>query len=300
MRLWYCDQHDFPLPPGHKFPLAKYRLIREALTLDGRFALEPAPFALPEAVALVHDAPYIQGFIEGTLDPRIMRRIGFPWSPELVTRTLASVGGTLGAARDAVNHGWGGTLAGGTHHAFPNEGSGFCVFNDIAVAVRVLQDNGYVRRVAIIDLDVHQGDGTAVVFRDDPDVFTLSVHGRDNFPFRKQISRIDIGLPDGTGDEEYIDAVVNALPKAFEFNPDLVIYQSGVDGLATDKLGRLGLTHEGLQLRDRIVFESCLRAGIPCAVTLGGGYSLPIELTVAAHRNTFLCAAAVFSAHYSK
>jgi acetoin utilization deacetylase AcuC-like enzyme len=215
-----------------------------------------------------------------------MRRIGFPWSEQLVRRTLASVGGTLAATAEARDTGFGGNLAGGTHHAFRAEGSGFCVFNDIAVAIRWLG-----RRAAVIDLDVHQGDGTASIFEDDPNVLTLSIHGENNFPFRKQRSRIDISLPDGTGDERYLSELRRALPKVYEFRPEVVFYQAGVDGLAGDRLGRLGLSHAGLAERDRTVFEIIRLAGLPVVVTLGGGYADPIKRTGEAHANTFRTAA---------
>ncbi|MCL5743887.1 MAG: histone deacetylase, partial [Acidobacteria bacterium] len=219
-----------------------------------------------------------------------MRRIGFPWSEGLVRRTLASVGGTLAAARDALASGFGGNLAGGTHHAFPGEGAGFCVFNDIAVAIRCLR-----KRAAVVDLDVHQGDGTAVIFRNDPDVLTLSVQARNNFPFRRQRSKIDVDLADGTGDGQYLEALARVLPAAFEFRPEIVFYQSGVDALAEDRLGRLSLTHEGLKQRDSMVMESCRQNGVPLVITLGGGYAQPIELTVEAHANTFRAAAAILA-----
>src|SRR6185503_10954569 len=186
-----------------------------------------------------HDPAYVESFLNGTLDPLVMRRIGFPWSLELTRRTLASVGGTVAASDDALRTGLGGNLAGGTHHAFRDQGAGFCVFNDIAVAILTLRRSARVQRAAVIDLDVHQGDGTAAIFRDDPDVLTLSVHGRNNFPFRKQQSRIDVDLPDGVCDAEYLAAVERVLPRVFEFAPEIVFYQSGVDAMAGDRLGRL-------------------------------------------------------------
>ena len=288
-RLWYCDHHEILLPPGHKFPTPKYRLLREALAATGRFVFTPATFASHQTIELIHDTGYIRAFIDGTIDPKIIRRVGFPWSEGLVRRTLASVGGTLSATADALERGWGGNLAGGTHHAFRNEGAGFCVFNDIAIAVAAYRSR--MRRVAIVDLDVHQGDGTAKIFEDDEDVLTVSVHGRDNFPFRKQTSRIDLALPDGTGDAEYLDTVHAVIPRVAAFAPDAIFYQSGVDGLHTDKLGRLALTHDGLRERDRAVFRLCREIGVPCVVTLGGGYSDPITATVEAHANTFGLAA---------
>ena len=223
-----------------------------------------------------------------------MRRIGFPWSRELVTRTLASTGSTLLAVQNALDTGCGGTLAGGTHHAYRDEGSGFCVFNDLAVAIAWAQAANKIRSAAVIDLDVHQGDGTASIFSGSNSVFTLSLHGARNFPFRKQRSCLDIELTDGTGDETYLDLLQPALDRVWIFQPDLVLFQSGVDGLETDSLGRLSLTQTGLARRDRLVIEGCRSRNIPLAVTLGGGYSRPIEPTVAAHAQTFQIAADVF------
>ncbi|MGA2592331.1 MAG: histone deacetylase [Bryobacteraceae bacterium] len=294
LRLFYCDHHSIPLPAGHKFPMQKYGLLRDLLTAAGMFELEAAPFAARETIELAHDAAYVRGFLEGTLEPRVMRRIGFPWSEDLVRRTLASLGGTLSAARDALDTGFGGNLAGGTHHAFRGEGSGFCVFNDIAVAISRLRAQGQVRKAAVVDLDVHQGDGTALIFQDDPDVLTFSMHARNNFPFRKQRSRIDVDLPDGIGDEEYLAALDAVLPQVVAFEPEIVFYQSGVDPLAGDKLGRLALTHAGLLARDCRVMALAKAHRIPLVVTLGGGYADPISLTAEAHANTFRVAAEVF------
>ena len=296
MRLWYCDHHEIPLPPGHKFPMRKYALLRGLLEADSRFSLEPATAAHPDVIRLAHDPEYVTLFLSGMLPAAAMRRIGFPWSEGLVRRTLASVGGTLAAAEDALTSGFGGTLAGGTHHAFRAEGSGFCVFNDVAIAIHSLRSRGAVRRVAVIDLDVHQGDGTAHFFEDDPEVLTLSLHGAHNFPFRKQRSTIDVELPDKTEDEEYLDALDAALARVWEFEPEIAFYLSGVDALASDLLGRLALTQEGLKERDRKVIGGAHARGIPLVVTLGGGYSNPIELTAEAHANTFRIAAEIFAA----
>jgi acetoin utilization deacetylase AcuC-like enzyme len=287
-RLYYCDHHAIPLPPGHKFPTAKYRLLRELLESDGVYDLTPAPLAEPAAIELAHDSEYVRKILAGTVDPRIMRRIGFPWSEQLVKRTVASVGGTLAAAADALATGFGGNLAGGTHHAFRHEGSGFCVFNDLAIAIRALG-----RRAAVIDLDVHQGDGTASIFQDEANVLTVSIHGENNFPFHKQRSRIDIGLPDGTGDDRYLTALRGVLPAVRDFGPEILFYQSGVDGLAGDRLGRLSLSHGGLGQRDRIVFEFSKVQGIPIVITLGGGYAEPIDRTAVAHAQTFRAAFAI-------
>jgi len=293
VRLFYCDHYEIPLPDGHKFPLTKYRLLRERITAEGFWHLEPANPLPVETIALAHDPEYVSQFVNGTLSASAMRRIGFPWSQGLVTRTLASAGGTLAATRDALDTGFGGTLAGGTHHAFRGEGSGFCVFNDVAIAI-----HSFGKRAAVIDLDVHQGDGTAHFFEHDPNVLTVSLHGAHNFPFRKQRSKIDVELEDQTGDEEYLRALDSVLPRVFEFAPELVFYLSGVDALATDVLGRLALTPEGLMARDRRVIGQVYRAGIPLVITLGGGYSKPIELTADAHANTFHIAAEIYGSNH--
>jgi len=294
VRLFYCDQLEIPLPEGHKFPLRKYRLLRDLLTADGIFALEPAPPAHAATIGLAHDRAYVESFLSGTIDPRVMRRIGFPWSEGLVRRTLASAGGTLAATDDALRDGFGGTLAGGTHHAFRSEGAGFCVFNDVAVAVYFSRSRGKRLRVAVVDLDVHQGDGTAAFFEGDPDVLTVSLHGANNFPSRKQRSAIDVELPDGTGDADYLKALETVLPRVWAFRPEVVFYLSGVDALESDVLGRLSLTAEGLRARDRMVIEGVHARSIPLVITLGGGYSNPIELTAESHANTFRVAAEVF------
>jgi acetoin utilization deacetylase AcuC-like enzyme len=283
----YCDHHEIPLPAGHKFPITKYRQLRERLEAADLLDLRPAPAAPLRDVTLVHDEAYARAFVEGTLPPAMIRRIGFPWSEGLVRRTLASVGSTMAASRHALEHGWSGGLAGGTHHAFAAEGSGFCIFNDVAVAIASLRAEGRAGRAAIVDCDVHQGDGTAKIFADDPSVLTISLHGRNNFPFRKQRSKIDVEFEDGAGDEEYLEALARVLPAVRDFDPDIVYFQSGVDGLQTDRLGKLALTHDGLARRDAMV----LALPFPLVVVLGGGYSEPIEHTVEAHYRTFVAAA---------
>lgn len=270
--------------------MAKYRMVRDRLSRTGLFQFQCAEPASADVLSLAHHPAYVHGFLNGTLPTGVMRRIGFPWSQPLVLRTTSSVGGTLGATVDALQFGWGGNLAGGTHHAFHAEGSGYCVFNDIAVAIHKLRADGIASRAAIIDLDVHQGDGTAQLFELDPAVLTLSLHGEKNFPFRKQRSRIDIALPDKTGDEEYLRVLSAVLPRVFEFRPQIVFYQSGVDALDSDSLGRLSLTMAGLSERDRLVMQAVREARLPLVVTLGGGYSNPIERTAEAHANTFLTA----------
>lgn len=292
--LFYTDQYVLPLPEGHRFPIQKYRMTRDLLAASGYFAFTPAPLADRETIELAHDPGYVSAFVDGQLSAQAMRRIGFPWSRELVTRTLASVGGTLAATREALSSGWSGNLAGGTHHAFRAEGSGYCVFNDIAVAVNWLRRSNRARRVAIVDLDVHQGDGTAQIFLDEPDVLTTSIHCEVNFPFRKQQSKIDISLREGTADDEYLRHVEGLLPQIFAFKPDVIFYQAGADPLASDALGKLELSHAGLTARDRMVMEAVRQADLPFVITMGGGYCRPIELTAQAHANTYVTAAEVF------
>jgi acetoin utilization deacetylase AcuC-like enzyme len=271
-------------------------MLREALETDGVFDLRPAPLAPVEAVELAHHPLYVRAFLDGTMPTPLMRRIGFPWSRGLVERTFASVGSTLHAAWDVLELStgqWGvaGGLAGGTHHAFHAEGAGFCVFNDVAVAIRALQNAGRIRRAAVVDLDVHQGDGTASIFQNDPAVLTFSMHGANNFPFHKQKSDIDVELPDFTGDDAYLTALDDALPEVWRFDPEIVFYQSGVDTLHSDRLGRLSLTAQGLRHRDHLVLTGARFRRLPVVVTLGGGYSDPIDATVSAHANTFRIAA---------
>jgi acetoin utilization deacetylase AcuC-like enzyme len=297
VRLFYCDHYDMGLPPDHRFPAQKYRLLRESLDGDSRFHLQPARLATRAEIARAHDPAYVDAFLAGTLSPAAVRRIGFPWSELLVRRTLASAGATLSAAGAALDGGISGALAGGTHHAFYAEGSGFCVFNDIAVAIAALRAEGIAQRFAVIDLDVHQGDGTAQIFAADPDVFTLSLHGRNNFPFRKQQSTIDVALDDGAGDNEYLAALDSALPRVFGFDPGFVFYQSGVDTLREDTLGKLSLTMEGLAARDRRVFAAARAHGAPLVITIGGGYADPITLTAAAHAQTYRLAAEAYPAN---
>jgi acetoin utilization deacetylase AcuC-like enzyme len=293
-RLFYTDHHELPLPPEHKFPIRKYRMTRELLERDGFYVFEPATLASRESLELVHDPQYVEEFLTGTLAPQAVRKIGFPWSEQLVSRTLASVGGTLSATEDAIAQGFGGTLAGGTHHAFRAEGSGYCVFNDIAIAIQSLRYKLRISRASVIDLDVHQGDGTAKIFEEDRGVLTVSVHAASNFPFRKQRSKVDIELPDGTEDEAYLEAVQTVIPQVFAFRPDIVYFQAGVDPLISDRLGKLSVSHKGLQKRDELVIRACRERKIPLVITLGGGYGEPIEDTARAHANTYRMAAHIF------
>ncbi len=292
MRVFYSDTYEVPLPSGHRFPMAKYRLLRERLLEEG--VLSPAELCESEPVSRedllnAHTESWVSRVFDGTLTGAEVRRLGFPWSPALVLRSRASVGGTLEAARRALaGDGISGNLAGGTHHGFADHGEGYCVFNDIAVAIRTLQRERRIRRAAVVDLDVHQGNGTAAIFAGDDSVFTFSMHGEHNFPFRKQPSSRDVGLPDGTGDGEYLDLLARHLPEVLEASmADLLFYQGGVDALAEDALGRLSMTHEGLRARDRMVLEAAWCRGMPVVLTLGGGYAKPLSATVDAHVGTW-------------
>jgi len=287
--IFYCDHFVLPLPPGHRFPMEKYSRLRAGVAQGlpgGRELLHvPEPASDGELMG-VHTPAYHARVVAGTLRPEEVRRIGFPWSPELVERSRRSVGGTVAAARTALQEGVGVNLAGGTHHAFAHRGEGFCVFNDVAVAVRTLQGEGRLRRAAVVDLDVHQGNGTASIFRGDRSVFTVSVHGAGNFPFWKERSDLDLELPDRTGDAVYLEAVRSGVSAALGTNPELLFYLAGADPYEGDRLGRLSVTREGLAERDRIVFGEARRAGVAVAVSMAGGYASKVEDTVAIHLHT--------------
>jgi acetoin utilization deacetylase AcuC-like enzyme len=297
MQAFYADHFVLPLPEGHRFPMAKYRLLRDQLSQQlPQVRMMQAPAATDGELAFAHEPAYVQAIQDGSVAPAILREIGFPWSPAMAERARRSVGGTLQASRAALHEGLAANLAGGTHHSYANKGGGFCVFNDLAVSARVLQAEwGRVpgpRRsplqVAIIDLDVHQGNGTASIFRNDPSVFTLSLHGEKNFPFRKEDSDLDVGLPDGCGDAEYLTALELSLQELEgRFNPGFVLYLAGADPFERDRLGRLNLSFDGLQARDRRVFEWCWQRRIPLAFAMGGGYGLDIVETVQVQLNTY-------------
>lgn len=290
MKVFYADIYVLPLPPGHRFPIQKYRMVREALLSEG--VLRSDELIIPQAatsdiIKLAHTAEYVDAIYDGTVDRLIMRRIGFPWSSELVIRAFTIVGGALASAQEALRAGIAGNLAGGTHHALPNAGEGFCVFNDLAVVALYLLKQGLVRRVAIVDLDVHQGNGNAAILGGRDDVYILSMHGAKNYPFRKVPSTEDIDLPDNTEDEEYLRLLKPALERVVAWKPDIVLYQAGVDPLKEDTLGRLSLSMNGLARRDQLVFEACQTHGIPLSLAMGGGYAQPIDQTVQAHVQTY-------------
>jgi len=286
----YTDRYTCEIGEGHRFPMGKYMLVRDRLLADG--TLGPGDLAEPEPapdddLLLVHTEDYVARLSRGDLTAREVRRLGFPWSPGLVLRARAAVAGTLAAARRALDLGYGANLAGGTHHAFPGHGEAFCVLNDMAVTIRRLRRDGRVRRVAIVDCDVHQGNANAEIFAGEPDTFTFSMHGSGNYPLYKKASSIDIELPRGTGDDEFLGALDSVLPGLIDrFRPDLVLYQGGVDAHEHDRLGTLSLTTEGLALRDRYVFETCREAGVAVVSTMGGGYGRELATTVEAHANT--------------
>jgi acetoin utilization deacetylase AcuC-like enzyme len=294
MRAFYSDQFVLPLPEGHRFPVDKYRLLRERIQQElPEVRLCVAPAATDDELVLVHGLAYVESVCAGTLAPAAQREIGFPWSAAMVERARRSVGATVAAARCVRSGGVSANLAGGTHHAFADRGSGFCVFNDVAVAVRKAQaewsqTHPDMLRVAVIDLDVHQGNGTAHIFRDDDSVFTLSLHGDRNFPFRKEHSDLDIGLPDACTDPQYLQALDAALLALdSRFSPGLVFYLAGADPLQGDRLGRLCLTMAGLRARDLRVLEWCWRLQLPVVVVMAGGYGIRLEDTVQAHVQTF-------------
>jgi len=284
VKLYYADHFVLPLPPGHRFPMTKYRRLRErASELGGFELLEPDP-ATDEQLALAHDPDYIRRVASGAMDAREVRALGFPWSPELVERSRRSNGATIAAARSALADGAAGNLAGGTHHAQTAAAQGFCVFNDCAVAARVIQREGRIRRALVVDTDVHQGNGTAEILAGDDSVFTFSIHAARNFPVRKEPGDLDVPLDDGTTDEPYLEALERALDQSIaRSRPELVFYLAGADPFAGDRLGRLSLSRSGLAERDRMVVDRCASLGLPVAVVMGGGYAPDVEDIVGIH-----------------
>jgi acetoin utilization deacetylase AcuC-like enzyme len=300
MQAFYSDHFVLPLPAGHRFPMAKYQMLRDALALHlPQVRMQQASAALTEELAFAHHPAYIAAVADGSLDAKVLRDIGFPWSTAMAERARRSVGGTLQAARAALGAGVAANVAGGTHHAYADRGGGFCVFNDLAVAACVLQAEwgrargagGHRRlplQVAIIDLDVHQGNGTARIFERDKSVLTLSVHGANNFPFHKETSDLDVALPDGCTDADYLAALEHALQTLEDrFAPGFVLYLAGADPFEGDRLGRLKLSFDGLQARDRRVFDWCFQRRIPLAFAMGGGYGHDIAQTVQVQLNTY-------------
>ncbi len=297
-RAYSSAAYAVELPDGHRFPMFKYAAVRQNLMADGTLRsddiLDPPRLSWTQ-VERVHLEPYLKKLRFGDLEPKELRLLGFPWSSGLVERALRASGGTLNAALDALECGLGINLAGGTHHAYPDHGEGFCVLNDVAIAVRELLETRGISRVLILDLDVHQGNGTAAIFANDSRVFTLSVHGERNYPFRKEQSSLDIGLPDGVDDAVYLDVLeTRVLPALKDFKPEIVFYLAGVDVLARDRFGRFLLTLEGVFERDRQVFQTARALGIPLVSLMGGGYNRDPGMTVLGHANTVRAALEVY------
>ena len=288
MDAYYSDHFVLPLPEGHRFPMSKYRSLRDSLVEVTGLNLKEAPAASDTELLLAHDPLYVTKVISGTLDAKEQREIGFPWTLEMVERSRRSVGATIAACRSAIEAGVAVNLAGGTHHAYRNRGSGFCVFNDAAVAARTLQKEINSKlRIAIVDLDVHQGNGTASILQHDSSIFTLSIHGENNFPFQKEVSDLDFGLPDNCDDQTYLHALHECLDQLDNrFKPDFVIYLAGADPHEDDRLGRLKITKEGMRLRDETVFQYGLDRNIPIAFSMAGGYGREIASTVEIHFQT--------------
>jgi acetoin utilization deacetylase AcuC-like enzyme len=297
MRVCYTPRYYADIGEGHVFPIRKFELVRDRLVAEG--TLSPAEIYEPreapvEDVLLVHTEDYVTRLRAGALTVREVRRLGLPWSKALVRRSFLATAGTVAAARAALAEGVGANLAGGTHHAFPDHGEGFCVLNDVAVAVCVLRRDGLARRVAVVDLDVHQGNGTAHIFEGDEEVFTFSMHGAKNYPLFKLRSSLDVELADGTADEEYLSTLARHLPRVFAHAPELVFYLGGADPYVGDKLGRLSLSIAGLRARDELVLGGCRARGLPVVTVMSGGYAADVNDTVEIHCNTVRAAKKIF------
>lgn len=298
LKIAWTEIYAHPLPKNHRFPMEKYNLLPEQLLYEGTVSHENffAPAALPEGLVLrTHDANYWKKLKSLSLDRKEERKTGFPLSQQLVEREVTIMNGTLMAAKYALEFGIAMNIAGGTHHAFTDRGEGFCLLNDIAIAANYLLDEGLAKKVLVVDLDVHQGNGTAQIFEQEPRVFTFSMHGASNYPMHKEKSDLDIGLPDGIEDDAYLKILRENLPRLMdEVAPDFVFFQSGVDVLATDKLGRLGMTIAGCKERDRTVLQTCFNNNIPVVASMGGGYSQKIAHIVEAHANTYRLAQEIY------
>jgi len=298
LKIAYAPIYRYELPPGHRFPMEKYDILPEQLLFEGTASqenfFEPAPLDAP-SILLTHTQAYWEKLQQQQLNAKEIRAIGFPMTPRLVERGRCIAAGTLQCAIFAMQYGISLNIAGGTHHAFSDRGEGFCVFNDIALAANCLLKAQLAKKILVVDLDVHQGNGTAQIFMNEPRVFTFSMHGAKNYPLRKEQSDLDIGLPDGTEDTEYLHVLRETLPRLLDaVQPDFIFYLSGVDVLETDKLGRLSLSIQGCKMRDRIVLETGKKNGIPIAVSMGGGYSTRLATIIEAHANTFRLAQEIF------
>ncbi len=289
MLAYYADHFVLPLPPGHRFPMSKYRQLRDRVSAElPAVELAEPPQASDGQLALAHTPTYVARLCSGQLSAQEQRALGFPWSEAMVERSRRSTGATIAACKAAIEaNGSAANLAGGTHHAYADRGEGFCCFNDVAVAARLMQAQRLAQRVLILDLDVHQGNGTAAILERDSTIFTVSIHGANNYPFRKENSRLDVALPDGTDDQHYLKELEQTLEQVDrEFSPDFLIYLAGADVYAGDRLGKLSLTIEGIAARDQVVFDWAQARNLPVAVVMGGGYCPVIEETVQIHLNT--------------
>ena len=299
MQVFYTPRYYAEIGEGHVFPIRKFELVRERLlaegTLDPSEIIEPSPAPLDD-VLLVHTEDYVTRLCNGQLTSKEMRRLGLPWSESLVRRSFYAVGGTLAATGAALADGYGSNLAGGTHHSFADRGEGFCVLNDVAIAIRAMRARNRIRRAAIVDCDVHQGNGTATIFAADPETFTFSIHGANNYPLFKTQSTLDVELPDGTGDAEYLETLARHLPTVFAHDPEIVFYLAGADPFAKDKLGRLALSIDGLRERDRYVLRECYEREVPVATVMSGGYGKDIDDTIEIHCNTIRTVKHIFEA----
>ncbi|MBC7386155.1 MAG: histone deacetylase [Cryobacterium sp.] len=298
MDVYYSDHYTLDLPPGNRFPMQKYRMLRDYLVdhqIIRTSELKSSPLALPEMLRLAHTNDYIEAMRTGSVSMDIIKRIGFPWSEDLYLRSCATVGGAMASARSALRDGIAGNLAGGTHHAHSDRGEGYCVFNDIAVASRFLKRESHASRIAIIDLDVHQGNGNSSILRDDDGIFIFSMHGERNYPFKKIPSHLDIALADGATDAVFLENLDVGLEAVERFEPDFIFYQMGVDPLKEDSLGKMNLSFAGLMERDRRVLSFAKRRQVPISLALGGGYAKPIELSVEAYANTYRVVKQLFS-----
>ena len=299
LKIAYHPIYCHPLPEGHRFPMLKYELLPAQLKHEGTCTeanfFEPNRMLNEAPILAVHDPEYFYDLLNITLDPRAARKIGFPLSEVLIEREIVIADGTIKASEYAIKHGIAMNIAGGTHHAYTNRGEAFCMLNDQAIGARFLQKKGLAKRILIVDLDVHQGNGTAEIFQNDPTVLTFSMHGKHNYPFKKEQSDLDIALENNVGDTEYLSILHDTLPKLIiEFKPDFIYYLCGVDVIATDKLGKLGLTVTGCKARDQFVLETCKTNNIPVMCSMGGGYSPDIKTIVEAHANTFRLAQEIY------
>ena len=299
MHVFYTPHYYAEIGAGHVFPIRKFELVRDKLLSDGTLRpdeiIEPDP-ATVEDVLLVHTEDYVSRLCEGTLTHKEIRRLGLPWSESLVLRSFYAVGGTLAASNASLADGYSSNLAGGTHHSFADRGEGFCVLNDVAIAVRALRARNLIRRAAVIDCDVHQGNGTATIFSGDPDTFTFSIHGANNYPLFKAQSSLDVEMSDGTSDGEYLECLAHHLQTVFAHEPNIVFYLAGADPYARDKLGRLALSIEGLRARDEFVLRECYEREVPVVTVMSGGYGKDISHTIEIHCNTIRMVKEVFEA----